>query len=285
MTRGGAELRPCMDQLPDKIVLNLNDTHPALAVPELMRLLLDHEDLSWDEAWDLTHRCCAYTNHTLLPEALERWDVQLLQHVLPRHLEIIFEINKRFLDGPVQDKWPGDGEMRRHLSIIEEKPHKTVNMAKLAVVACFAVNGVAAIHSHLLQTQTFPHFHQLYPTKFRNKTNGVTPRRWLLQANPELAKLITELIGPEWPRDLDRLSKLREFEDNKKVLRQLKSVQHNMKKRFAAWVCHSIASQTAHDCYCIGGLTKAGRDLTVTVLVLIVGGAEVLDFSRYSKHV
>eukprot|EP00730_Choanoeca_flexa_P006785 TRINITY_DN12225_c3_g1_i3.p1 TRINITY_DN12225_c3_g1~~TRINITY_DN12225_c3_g1_i3.p1 ORF type:complete len:859 (+),score=205.07 TRINITY_DN12225_c3_g1_i3:92-2668(+) len=211
-TRGGADLREDMSRLPEKVVLNLNDTHPALAVPELMRLLLDTYCLGWEEAWDVTQQCCAYTNHTLLPEALE------------------------FLDDVVAKEWPHDGNIREHLSIVEERPHKCINMAKLAVVACFAVNGVAAVHSKLLTTHTFPKFYQLYPDKFRNKTNGVTPRRWLLQANPELAKLLFDLLGKDWPKDLGQLSRLEEFQDDEAVLHRLKRIQKKAKKSFAAWV-------------------------------------------------
>jgi len=199
---------PDWEQFPEKVAIQLNDTHPALAVPELMRLLVDEQNLSWERAWDITRRTFAYTNHTLLPEALERWSVPLFEKVLPRHLGIIYEINRRFLEEEVEARWPGDAAKKRDLSLIEEGTPKMVRMAYLSVVGSHAVNGVAAMHTRLLKANLFPDFDVLYPGKFRNKTNGITPRRFLKLANPGLSELITEAIGPGWETDLDRLQEL-----------------------------------------------------------------------------
>ena len=189
-------------------VFQLNDTHPAISVAELMRILMDEKGLQWDEAWEITRNTMAYTNHTLLPEALERWPVALFECLLPRLLEIIYEINARFLK-QVAIHWPGDSDRRRRMSIIEEDGVKSVRMAYLAIVGSFSVNGVAALHSRLLQQGLFRDFYELWPEKFNNKTNGVTPRRWLAYANPSLSRLITEEIGPDWVRDLSRLEQLK----------------------------------------------------------------------------
>ena len=200
--------KPTWDEFPELVAVQLNDTHPALAVPELMRLLVDDHGLTWDHAWSLTRRTFGYTNHTLLPEALERWSVPLFEKVLPRHLQIIFEINRRFLEEEVEAKWPGDDAKKRDLSLIEEGHPKMVRMAYLSVVGSHAVNGVAAMHTRLLKANLFPDFDALYPGKFRNKTNGITPRRFLKLSNPGLSQLITETIGSGWETDLDRLQEL-----------------------------------------------------------------------------
>lgn len=193
-------------------VFQMNDTHPSIAVAELMRILMDEKQLSWDEAWTITSSCMAYTNHTLLPEALERWSVRLFARLLPRLLEIIYEINARFLR-QVSLKWPGDTERQRRMSIIEEGPEQQVRMAWLAIVGSFSVNGVAALHSQLLVDGLFRDFYELWPEKFNNKTNGVTPRRWVAHANQEMTALISEKIGDSWIRDLARLEKLKPFAD------------------------------------------------------------------------
>ncbi|RMG60539.1 MAG: glycogen/starch/alpha-glucan phosphorylase [Gammaproteobacteria bacterium] len=197
-----------MEEFAESHVFQLNDTHPSIAVAELMRILLDDRRLLWDEAWSIVTRCMAYTNHTLLPEALEKWPVPLFERLLPRHLEIIYEINRRFLD-EVRRRWPGDIDRVRRMSLIEEGPVKMVRMAWLAIVGSFSVNGVAELHSRLLREGMFRDFYEMWPEKFNNKTNGVTPRRWLAAANPALAELITETIGDGWQRDLERLSELR----------------------------------------------------------------------------
>ena len=191
-------------------VFQLNDTHPAISVAELMRILLDEKNLEWDEAWQITTSTMAYTNHTLLPEALERWPVQLFETLLPRLLEIIYEINGRFLK-EVAIHWPGDAERRRRMSIIEEDGIKSVRMAYLAIVGSFSVNGVAELHSTLLQQGLFRDFHELWPEKFNNKTNGVTPRRWVAYANPSMTRLVSATIGEEWIRDLSRIEALKPY--------------------------------------------------------------------------
>jgi len=176
--------------LSDKVAIQLNDTHPTLAVPELMRILLDDAHLAWDQAWDITQRTLAYTNHTLLPEALEKWPLAWFEMLLPRHLEIIFEINRRFLDA-VRARFPGDEERVRRMSLVEAGPERRIRMANLAIVGSHSTNGVAAIHSRLLRTMTVKDLAEMFPDRFNNKTNGVTPRRWLLLANPSLAATIT----------------------------------------------------------------------------------------------
>lgn len=202
------------DLFPEKVAIQLNDTHPALAVPELMRILVDEEGLGWDRAWSLCTRVFSYTNHTLLPEALERWSVPLLEKVLPRHLQIIFQINARFLE-EVERRWPGDGERRRALSLVEEGFPQYVRMAYLSVIASHAVNGVAALHTQLLKERLFSGFAELYPDRFQNKTNGITPRRWLKQCNPRLSQLIDDTLGDRsWPLDLDRLRALERYADD-----------------------------------------------------------------------
>ena len=178
-----------------------------MAVPELMRILLDEAHLGWDQAWVLTQKTLAYTNHTLLPEALEKWPLAWFEMLLPRHLEIIFEINRRFLDG-VRARFPGDEERVQRMSLVEEGPERRIRMANLAIVGSHSTNGVAEIHSRLLRTMTVKDLAQMFPERFNNKTNGVTPRRWLLLANPALAATITEAIGNGWVSDLGELRKL-----------------------------------------------------------------------------
>jgi starch phosphorylase len=196
------------------VAIQLNDTHPAIAVVELMRILLDEESMDLEAAWDITTRTLAYTNHTLLPEALEKWGVPLFERVLPRHLQIIFDINVRIM-ALCEAKWPGDNGKKRACSLIEENGQKMVRMAHLAVVGTHAVNGVAALHTALLRKNLFPEFDVLYPGKFQNKTNGITPRRWLLQCNQRLSSLITRMLGgEEWVRDLDRLRGLEKYADD-----------------------------------------------------------------------
>ncbi|MFM7182468.1 MAG: glycogen/starch/alpha-glucan phosphorylase [Verrucomicrobiales bacterium] len=195
---------------PEKTTIQLNDTHPAVAIVELQRLLHDDYQLPWEEAWGIVTRTFAYTNHTLLPEALEKWSVTLFEKVLPRHLQLILEINRRFLD-EVATHWPGDTQKLGTLSLIEEGGEKMVRMAHLSVVGSHSVNGVAALHTELLKKDLFPEFNEFYPGKFNNKTNGITPRRWLLAANPRLSRLITDRIGSGWERDLDKLQELENF--------------------------------------------------------------------------
>ncbi len=220
------------EQFPEKVAIQLNDTHPAIAIVELMRLLHDESKLSWEKAWSIVTRTFAYTNHTLLPEALEKWSVGLFQKVLPRHLGIIFEINKRFLE-TVEAKWPGDVEMKRHLSLIEEGGVQMVRMAHLSVIGSHSVNGVAALHTQLLKSNLFPEFDALYPGKFNNKTNGITPRRWLLACNPRLSDLITSKIGHGWERDLDKLRGLEAYADDPQFQSDFMAVKHANKEDLA----------------------------------------------------
>lgn len=221
--------------LPDKVAIQLNDTHPSLAVAELMRILLDQARLGWEDAWDLTVRTLAYTNHTLLPEALEKWPVDLFELVLPRHLEIIYEINRRFLDD-VRQRYPGDEKRIERVSLIGDGPVRHVRMANLAIVGCHSTNGVAAIHSELLRTQTVKDLAEIFPKRFSNKTNGVTPRRWLLLANPELAKLITEAIGDNWITDLNQLRRLVPLAEHRAFRDGFRKAARDAKSRFAAWL-------------------------------------------------
>lgn len=221
------------DGFPDKVAIQLNDTHPAIAVAELMRILVDEERLGWDQAWSIVTKTFAYTNHTLLPEALEKWSVPLFEKVLPRHLQIIFEINRRLME-LVESRWPGDNWMKRDLSLIEEGHPKMVRMAHLAVVGSHMVNGVAAIHSELLKTMLFPSFNALYPNKFTNKTNGITPRRWLLACNPKLSKLIDSVkIEKNWPKNLGALRGLESYADDAKFQDAYMKVKYENKVALA----------------------------------------------------
>ncbi|MDD3813406.1 MAG: glycogen/starch/alpha-glucan phosphorylase [Desulfocapsaceae bacterium] len=219
----------------DIIAVQLNDTHPAIAIPELMRLLLDDEGLSWEKAWDVCTKTFAYTNHTLMPEALEKWHVGLLEEVLPRHLQIIYEINRRFLE-LVALAYPGDSGKLREMSIIEEGEEKKVSMAHLAIVGSHSVNGVAKLHTRLLKEKIFKSFHQFFPGKFNSKTNGITPRRWLLKANPRLAELISGKIGPGWITDLDQLRGLEPWADDIDFQTEWRTIKRANKERLAVFI-------------------------------------------------
>ncbi|HUZ76554.1 MAG TPA: glycogen/starch/alpha-glucan family phosphorylase, partial [Chloroflexota bacterium] len=221
--------------LPDKVAIQLNETHPSLAVAELMRILLDQARLDWEDAWMLTCRTLAYTNHTLLPEALERWPVALFEQLLPRHLAIIYEINRRFLD-TVRAHFPGDEGRVQRVSVIEEGPVRQVRMAHLAIVGTHSTNGVAAIHSQLLQSRVVPDLAELFPERFSNQTNGVTPRRWLLLANPALARLITSAIGEGWVTDLDRLRGILPLAGDAGFQAGFRAAKRDAKVRFATWL-------------------------------------------------
>lgn len=220
------------DGFAGKVAMQLNDTHPAIAVAELMRILVDVERMGWDKAWEICGKVFAYTNHTLMPEALERWSVALFEKVLPRHLQIIYEINRRFLD-EVEARWPGDGCKKAALSIIEEGPTKMIRMAHLAVVGSHTVNGVAALHTELLKQHLFHDFAELYPNRFQNKTNGITPRRFLKACNPALAHLIDETIGDDWPMDLDKLRQLEPYADKADFRKQFMAVKRENKVELA----------------------------------------------------
>jgi len=223
------------DRFAEKTGFQLNDTHPTIAVPELMRLLMDDYLLAWDDAWQITRATMAYTNHTLLPEALEKWPVALFGELLPRLLDIIYEINARFL-ACVAQRWPGDTTRERRMSIIEEGDYPQVRMAYLAIVGSFSVNGVAALHTRLLQEGLFNDFYQLWPEKFNNKTNGVTPRRWLAHCNPGLTGLVSEAIGDAWISDLDDIARLRPFVEDEGFRRRWREVKHANKVRLAQMV-------------------------------------------------
>lgn len=211
--RNHLRLHPSLDNLQEHFSIQLNDTHPAVSIAEMMRLLVDEHDMEWDKAWYITQKTFSYTNHTLLPEALERWSVGLFGYLLPRHLEIIYEINSRFL-ADVSTWFPNEPELIERLSIIQETPEKSVRMAHLACVGSHAINGVAALHTQLLQSDTLKDFAKLWPEKFVNKTNGVTPRRWILLCNPKLADLITEKVGDGWLKNLDQMRKLEAYADD-----------------------------------------------------------------------
>jgi starch phosphorylase len=237
--------------LPDKVAIQLNDTHPTLAVPELMRILLDEAHLGWDEAWDITQRTLAYTNHTLLPEALEKWPLQYFEQLLPRQLEIIFEINRRFLD-VVRTRWPGDEGRLSRVSLIEEGDERAVRMANVAIVGSHSTNGVAAIHSTLLRTMTVKDLAEMFPDRFNNKTNGVTPRRWLLLANPPLARTITDAIGDKWVTDLEELKELRPLASDASFQEKFQQAKRQAKISFVDWLKISsgetVDPDTIFDC-------------------------------------
>uniref|UniRef100_A0A671KSD6 Alpha-1,4 glucan phosphorylase n=1 Tax=Sinocyclocheilus anshuiensis TaxID=1608454 RepID=A0A671KSD6_9TELE len=215
-----------------QVAIQLNDTHPAMAIPELMRILMDDEKLSWDTAWDITVCTCAYTNHTVLPEALERWPVDLFQNLLPRHLEIIYEINRRHLER-ISALYPGDHDRLRRMSLVEEDGQKKINMAHLCIVGSHAVNGVAQIHSDIIKDTVFKDFYDVDPQKFQNKTNGITPRRWLVMCNPGLAEVIAERIGEDYIRDLSQMKNLLKFVDDDAFIRDIAKVKQESKMKFA----------------------------------------------------
>ena len=221
--------------LPERAAIQLNDTHPAIAVPELMRILLDDAYLGWDQAWHLTQRTLAYTNHTLLPEALEKWPLEWFEMLLPRHLEIIFEINRRLLDD-VRRRFPADEGRVARTSLIEEGSAKHVRMANLAIVGSHSTNGVAAIHSALLRATTVKDLAETFPERFSNKTNGVTPRRWMLLANPALARIVTEAIGDKWITDLSELAKLERLADDRGFRGAFLEAKRAAKSTFAQWL-------------------------------------------------
>jgi starch phosphorylase len=232
LRRHSGDLEGDYSRLPDRIAVQLNDTHPAITVAELMRILIDEIGMEWEQAWKVTTRCVAYTNHTLLPEALERWPLHLFEQALPRHLQIIFEINRRFLE-EVKLRWPGDEDRIRRMSLIEEGPEQKIRMANLAIVGSKSVNGVAAIHSELVKKELVPDFYEMMPRKFNNKTNGVTPRRWYMVANPALTALLTETLGTDWISDLTRLKALEPLADDKSFLKKIRAVKKHNKERLA----------------------------------------------------
>jgi len=225
-------VRHCFDHFPDKVAIQLNDTHPSLAIPELMRIFIDEEHLEWSKAWEIVVRTCAYTNHTVLPEALERWPVSMLESILPRHLQIIYHINFLHLEN-VKKHFPDDLDRMRRMSMVEEDGEKRINMAHLSIVGSHAVNGVAAIHSQILKDALFHDFYEMEPHKFQNKTNGITPRRWLLLCNPGLSDLICEKIGDEWPVHLEQLVALKKWAKDPNFQRNVARVKQENKLRLA----------------------------------------------------
>jgi len=236
--KGGSSL----SGLPQKVAVQLNDTHPSVAILELMRLLMDRDGLGWDEAWDITVRTFGYTNHTVLPEALEKWPLDLLSRLLPRHAQILLEVNRRFLE-TVSARWPGDAERQRRLSLIEEGNEKRVLMSHLAIVGSHSVNGVSSLHTDILKTELFPDFFALWPERFNNKTNGISQRRWLKLCNPGLAELLNEWIGHGWDTDLEWLTKLAPLADEEGFRRRWRAVKQRNKKELAG-VIHRLTGVT-----------------------------------------
>ena len=224
------------DAFPDKVAIQLNDTHPSVAILELMRVLVDERELRWEKAWDIVQGTFAYTNHTLLPEALEEWAAPLFQRMLPRHWQILCEVNQRFLDGEVSRRWPGEDHRRGRMSLIREGDVQKVRMAHLAIVGSRRVNGVAALHTELIRRNLVPDFAELWPERFINITNGVTPRRWLLVCNPGLASAITRRIGDAWIRDLSQLKKLERYADDAELQSEIRTIKAQAKKRLTAAV-------------------------------------------------
>lgn len=230
------------DDLPNKVVIQLNDTHPTLAIAEMMRLLIDVYKLEWERAWKITQGCMAYTNHTLLPEALEKWPVSLFEKILPRHLLIIYEIND-WLMHQVMQRYPGDTSKLSRMSLIEEGAEKKVRMANLAITGSFSVNGVAEIHTQLIEHKLVPDFYEMWPEKFNNKTNGITPRRWLLLADSSLASFITKHIGNKWITHLTELKKLEPLANNKEAMKELLEIQQHAKERLADFINKTMGIQ------------------------------------------
>lgn len=233
-------------ELPEKVAIQCNDTHPNLAIPELMRVLVDEEGLPWELSWDITVKTMAYTNHTLLPEALEKWPVSLMRNLLPRHLQIIYEINRRFLQAVQAGAGDDRGKISR-MSIVGEGEDPVVHMASLGIVGSHKINGVAALHSDLLKKTLFRDFYEMYPERFTNKTNGITPRRWLRQCNRELAGLITEKIGEGWVTDLDQLKKLEDFTGDPSFTESFAAIKQNNKQRLAEYIEQKYGIRTRTD--------------------------------------
>ena len=234
------------DALPDKVFIQLNDTHPTLVVPELMRILIDLEGLDWDKAWDLTRRSTGYTNHTILQEALEKWPVPMMERLLPRHLQIIYEINGRFLQ-EISSLYPGDIKKLQRMSLIDENGERYVRMANLCVVGTSSVNGVAELHTEILKSTLFKDFYELWPEKFHNVTNGITPRRWLLKANPSLSQLISESIGDSWITHLDDLKKLEKFSNDSNFLSAMAKIKRSNKGQLANWTKKNLGIELNPD--------------------------------------
>jgi starch phosphorylase len=260
------------EKLPEKAAIQLNDTHPSMSVPELMRILLDDVHLGWDQAWDLTKRTLGYTNHTLLPEALEKWPVAWFEILLPRHLELIYEINRRLLD-EVQVRYPGDEGRVQRVSLVEEGSQRKIRMANLAIVGSHSTNGVSAVHSKLLRTTTVKDLAEMFPERFNNKTNGVTPRRWLLEANPALAHEITQVIGDRWVTDLSLLKQLKPFAEDSNARERFLKSKREAKVQFANWLKSTagrvVDPETIFDCH-IKRIHEYKRQLMNALRIVIV---------------
>jgi len=241
-----------IDSLPEKVAIQLNDTHPSLAIPELMRILLSHDRLDWEKAWDITVRTFAYTNHTILPEALESWPVWLFGKVLPYHLQIIYEVNERFL-AEVRQRFPGDTQRLMRMSIIQEGPEKRIRMAHLSILGSHSVNGVSKLHTRILKEEVFRDFHEMYPERFNNKTNGITQRRWLNQANPDLSVLISGVIGNGWLTNLEELKNLLPFAEDGKFLARWRQIKQQNKARLAEYISRHnrivVSVDSLFDCH------------------------------------
>jgi len=232
-------------RFPEMVAVQLNDTHPTIAIPELMRILLDEERLPWEEAWGICVKTFGYTNHTILPEALETWPVETMEKVLPRHMQIIYEINRRFLND-IRKRFPGDNERVRRMSLIQEEPRR-VRMAHLGIVGSHSTNGVSKLHSLILKEQVFRDFHEIYPDRFNNKTNGVTPRRWMVTANPQLSELITRTIGDGWITDLSRLAELEPLAEDEPFRAEWRKVKKQNKERLARYILRKLSTQVNPD--------------------------------------
>ena len=224
-----------MKKLPEKVAIQLNDTHPTLAIPELMRVLIDLHNMEWEDAWDITRKTFAYTNHTILPEALEQWPVWFFEQILPRHLQIVYEINEHFLK-EIRERFPGDPERLSRMSIVEEHWERKIRMAHLAIVGSHSVNGVAALHTEILKNELFRDFYEMYPERFNNKTNGITQRRWLKMSNPLLSSLVDDYIGPGWTRNLYELEKLRAIASDPEFLERWQQVKRRNKESLCRYI-------------------------------------------------
>jgi starch phosphorylase len=260
------------ETFPEKAAIQLNDTHPSMSVPELMRILLDDVHLGWDQAWDLTKKTLGYTNHTLLPEALEKWPVAWFETLLPRHLELIYEINRRLLD-EVRVRFPGDEGRVQRTSLVEEGSPRKIRMANLAIVGSHSTNGVSAVHSKLLRTTTVKDLAEMFPERFSNKTNGVTPRRWLLEANPPLAREITQIIGDRWIKDLSLLKQLKPFAEDSNARERFLKSKREAKEQFANWLKSTsgriVDPDTIFDCH-IKRIHEYKRQLMNALRIAIV---------------
>jgi len=260
------------EKLPEKVACQLNDTHPSMSVAELMRILLDDVHLGWDQAWDLTKKTLAYTNHTLLPEALEKWPAAWFQTLIPRHLEIIYEINRRLLD-EVRVRFPGDEGRVERVSLVEEGSQRKIRMANLAIVGTHSTNGVAAVHSKLLRTMTVKDLAEIFPERFNNKTNGVTPRRWLLEANPALANAITQVIGERWTTDLSQLNQLKPLAGDSSFREVFLESKREAKAQFANWLKSTsgqiVDPNTIFDCH-IKRIHEYKRQLLNALRIVVV---------------